>query len=885
MGSFSPVNKSNSVRLNYYLRIVACLLAISLNITILWNEPVIDAWVWVPLLAYGLLYPHLAYYFTEHPQHEIRNILSDSFYYSVCAGLWGYQPFLSAMFVATSYLVLISYGGKRFLLFGTLTQGAGLLFGGWLAGFYFRPDIALLPTLIATAGLVLFLINMGVVLSAMNRRLRRTKQRLRARQFELENINEVAMTVNRSLDLDQVLNGIMNAIEKIFPFESLYVVNQMPSGRYKIIGAYGSAVTSFELTAFKELEMDPVEDARSIFVSGIQKNRVVMIPQLTADMVRKGAAMDQALYNIKPSQSIAYFPVSIDNEVVAGVAFINYDTPFNLDKQDEKRISEYLVQVGTALRNARLFQEVSEAKERAEQSEKAKSRFLANMSHEIRTPMTAILGYGEALLDKNLSDEEREEFTQTIIRSGKHLLTIINDILDISKIESSKMEVESIETDIVAILSDLSAYARLNTKEKQLDYSLDVEYPIPRFFFTDPTRIKQILYNLTNNAIKFTAQGGITTHVYTSSEGIHFLISDTGIGMDEATQSKLFAAFSQADSSTTRLYGGTGLGLYISKNLAQLMGGELSLSSEAGQGSSFCLTLPLKTRASVYIQDEAMLNELIEKHLDHIQPKAVPHYQGRVLVAEDNKENQALIGRLLRQTGLQVELAENGAQAVEWIQKDPQFDVIFLDMQMPVMGGKEAASRIRALGITTPLVAFTANVMKHQLQAYADMGFVATVEKPISQTALYQVLANHFAPSEVHDDRGAVGPASATTAVQQPMTVLIAEDNPVNQTVMKRMVQKLAPAAEVALAETGQRAVSLATEKAFDLILMDMEMPVMGGLEATQLLRQQGYNGAIYMVTGHVESEYVQACFDAGASGHLAKPLEKAALAGVMGVA
>lgn len=874
MGAYNPAKKPKSISLNYLPRVGACLLAVSLNLTILPGENRIDYWLWLPLLAYGLLFPHIAYYFTQDPQKEVRNILADTFFYSVCVGLWGYHPFLLAMFVATSYLALISYAGKRFIVFGSLVQGAGLVVGGWMTGFYFRADIELVPTLIGTAGLTVFLINMGVVLHSVHLHLSQTKSRLKSRQLELENLNQVALSINRNLDFDHILNGIMDAIEKIYPFESLYVINSIPGGRYKIIGAYGSAVTSFELSAFKELEMDPVEDKHSIFVAGIQKNRTIIIPDLTPQMVAKGAEMDKALYNIKPSKSIAYFPVSIDDEVVAGVAFINYERTFTLDEQDQKRISEYLVQVGTALRNARIYQQAKEAKERAEQSEQAKSRFLANMSHEIRTPMTAILGYGEALLDKNISDDEREEFVQTIIRSGKHLLTIINDILDISKIESSKMEVESIETDLVTVLSDLEAYARLNTKEKQLTYGLEVEFPLPRKIISDPTRLKQILYNLTNNAIKFTEQGGITTHVYTSAQGIHFLVSDTGIGMDDEAQQKLFAAFSQADTSTTRLYGGTGLGLYISKSLAHLMGGELNLSSEAGKGSTFCLTLPLKAvHKSLSINTQEELDNLIEKHLDHVQPDEVPQYVGRVLVAEDNAENQAIIRRLLSQTGLDVTLVDNGKLAWE-LTKQQSFDLIFLDMQMPVMGGKEAASHIRAGGIETPLVAFTANVMKHQIDAYEAMGFCRTVEKPISQSNLYQVLADFFQRSDNATASQATSPVQ-DNALPISGSVLVVEDNPVNQTIVKRMVEKLSTGVQVTVASDGQQAVAQVSQTAFDLVFMDMEMPIMGGLEATQRIREAGNQLPIYMVTGNVDKDYVQACLEAGANGHLAKPIDK----------
>lgn len=877
MGALNPAKKPRSISLNYFPRVGACLAAVCLNLAILAGEDRIDYWVWLPLLVYGLLFPHVAYYFTQNPKLEVRNILADTFFYSVSVGLWGFPPFLLAMFLATSYLALISYGGKRFIIFGSLVQGTGLIVGGWITGFYFRTDLELVPTLIGTVGIMVFLINMGMILNSVHKNLSKTKARLKTRQQELENLNEVALSISRNLDLDHVLTGIMEAIEKIYPFESLYVVNKIPSGRYKIIGAYGSAVNDFELNAFKELEMDPLEDKNSIFVSGIQKNRIVVIPHLTPQMVAKGAEMDKALYNIKPSKSIAYFPVSIDGEVVAGVAFINYGKTFDLDEHDQKRISEYLVQVGTALRNARVYQEATEAKERAEQSEQAKSRFLANMSHEIRTPMTAILGYGEALLDKSIKSEERDEFVQTIIRSGKHLLTIINDILDISKIESSKMEVESVETDLVTILSDLEAYARLNTKEKGLNYGLDVEFPLPRKIISDPTRIKQILYNLTNNAIKFTQHGGITTHAYTTEDSIHFLVSDTGIGMDEEAQEKLFAAFSQADTSTTRLYGGTGLGLYISKSLAHLMGGDLTLTSEAGKGSTFCLTLPLRSaHKGLLIKHREELDSLIERHLDHVKLDVVPNYMGKVLVAEDNPENQSIIRRLLSQTGLNVMLVENGKLAWEQT-KQESFDLIFLDMQMPVMGGKEAASHIRASGIDTPLVAFTANVMKHQVEAYTEMGFCRTVEKPISQTALYQVLAEHFQTREEPDfnDEADHSPKAISKGAG---SVLVVEDNPVNQTIVKRMVEKLSHEVNVSIAGDGQQAVELITQRPFDLVLMDMEMPIMGGLEATEHIRGLGNHLPIFMVTGNIDKEYVQACTDAGANGHLAKPIDKAEL-------
>lgn len=519
--AFNPAGKPLAISLNYLPRILACLVALILSCTVLIPENRIPLWAWVPIFAYGILGPHLAYVLTTDPKKEVYNITMDTFFYAYCLGVLGFQPFLMAMYLSNGYLALISYGGKRFIFYGSISIALGLLLGGWVVDFYFRQQLDLVPLLIGTVGLMVFQLNLGVVLNKIMGRLSKAKRHLKARQVELENINKMALAVSRDLDFDHVLNRIMETIETIYPFESLYVVNYIPEmNRYRIIGAYGSAVSEFELNAFKELDMDPVQDRDSIFVNGIVKNQVVVIPNLTPHMIKQASAMDQRLYYIKPSRSVAYFPISSEKNVVGGVAFINYERPFDLDDSDQKRISEYLVHVSAALRNARVYQEAKKAKEQAEHSEQAKSRFLANMSHEIRTPMTAILGYSEALLDKNIANDEREEFTQTVIRSAKHLLTIINDVLDISKIESSKMEVEAIETDLIAILSDVRAYARLHAKEKGLDYALDVAFPIPRKIICDPTRLKQIRYNLINNAIKFTEVGSITIRVLNEKHNI-----------------------------------------------------------------------------------------------------------------------------------------------------------------------------------------------------------------------------------------------------------------------------------------------------------------------------------------------------------------------------
>jgi len=850
--------KAKDIQLNYPLRAMACLVVLALHLELLWGQDNISTWLWVLLLAHCLVFPHVAFLFTRTPEQESRNIILDSFFYAFCLGVWGFNLYLTAIFVSCSNMTNLAAGGRGLLLKGGGLQLVGLLLGGLSTGFYFRDQLDWQGMLIATVGLVVYTTSLGFLIFNITRSLRTHKDRLSYRQKELEHINTLAQAVNTHLDLDKIMEGLMKTFESLYPFESLYVITYSQDRKtLKIVGAYGSAVSEYEENAFKELEMDIEKDSYSIFVSGLNDRRIINISNLTADAVRNGAEVDKVLYNIKPSRSIAYFPVYVQNQVVAGVAFINYNKRFELKDRDLKRINEYLVQVGTAIQNVVMLEKANQATRQAQQSEEAKSRFLANMSHEIRTPMTAILGYSEAMLDKSLSAEQRETFLNTIIRSGKHLLSIINDILDISKIESSNIEVENIDVEMVSVISDLDDYAKLHCKEKGLSYQLQVQYPIPNVIKCDPTRLKQILFNLTNNAVKFTANGWIKIEISYAYEQMIFSVEDSGIGLDREEQGRVFKAFTQADSSTTRLFGGTGLGLYISKNLAQLMGGDLTLESEKDVGSCFTLTVSAgEVDESNIIASAGHLRQLMDDYKASTQAMSIPKLRGQVLVAEDNIENQKIIQHLLEQTGVSVTVVDDGLQAYEKVKSQP-FDLVFLDMQMPVMGGQQSAIKMRELGLTVPIVAFTANVMKHQVESYLTSGFSTVVEKPISQNQLYRVLLEYLKPQ------------------QSAGIVMVVEDNLVNQKLLQRMVQKANEELEVLVAANGEEAVGIARTQKIDLVLMDMEMPVMGGLEATEVLRQDGFSGPIYIVTGNVDMEHKQQAAQSGADGHLAKPIDK----------
>jgi PAS domain S-box-containing protein len=391
---------------------------------------------------------------------------------------------------------------------------------------------------------------------------------------------------------------------------------------------------------------------------------------------------------------------------------------------------------------------------RAEEANSAKSEFLANMSHEIRTPMTSILGFAELLADENWSRDsaKRHDALDSIQRNGRHLLEIIDDILDLSKVEAGQLFVERLPCATRGILKEVDELMRARAEAKGLSLEIDCADSVPALIETDAVRLRQILINLLGNAIKFTDTGAIRLRVlFEDAAGgprVCFEVSDTGIGISDEQLAKLFHPFSQADASITRRYGGTGLGLTISKRLTELLGGEIMLASQPGRGSVVRVALPAGAVLQAEAAGAAVVEPAAEPLAESPQPAAGLSLEGRILLAEDGPDNQRLIAYILRRAGAEVEIAENGGEAIECVRAalraERPWDLILMDMQMPVLDGYSAARRLRQEGCQTPIVALTAHSMSGDRERCMEAGCNDYVTKPIDRARLIQTLARHM---------------------------------------------------------------------------------------------------------------------------------------------
>jgi signal transduction histidine kinase/ActR/RegA family two-component response regulator len=385
----------------------------------------------------------------------------------------------------------------------------------------------------------------------------------------------------------------------------------------------------------------------------------------------------------------------------------------------------------------------------------AKSRFLANVSHEIRTPLNSIIGYSEILSDKTATENDKSKATLAVHNGGQYLLNIVNDVLDLSKIEAGKIQLHKADISLVALLQEVTVYMEGFAREKHLTFNLKLNFPLPYEFYSDATRLKQILLNLCNNAIKFTHQGQVDFHVHwdTLKQRFIFVVSDTGPGMNDEQQLRLFTAFSQVNQSTSRKYGGTGLGLYISKQLTEMLGGHIKVTSQEYQGSQFAVYIPyLEAINKQVMTDQAQADKVLQQDLK--LKVDVPELNGHILCADDNADNRQLVAYLVAKTGAQLTLVEDGQQALDVTEKST-FDLVLMDMQMPEMDGLQATTILKQRGFKPPIVMLTANVDSNSKKKMLAAGAKAHFAKPIDSHSFYAMLVKYLCdnPGEGGNDK------------------------------------------------------------------------------------------------------------------------------------